>query len=388
MPHGYSSESGVVDFRMRTPRSTDSSSTPYSNSSAYGLPNLPGYELLEQIGRGGMGVVYKARQLALNRLVAIKLLPNAEKAGQTTIARFFAEAQSVADVRHPNVVEVYDFGEVTVRNTVHADDTAEYIKVPYLVMELLDNGQYGDGRHPVNPRDPRQVVAILAKVSRGLAAAHKAGIVHRDIKPGNILFSRSGEPKVVDFGLAKRAMSNLTLSVAVMGTPYYMSPEQAKGKSKVVGPPTDVWAIGVLLYESLTGCLPFDAENHYSLMHQIITENPDPPRIHNADLPRDLEAIIMKCLEKNPEKRYPTAAKLADALEKFHQESGMFVPLKPVATGSRRYRERTLTLVFALLFGIIGTCFWLWQKAESEKRELHEKALRILQNSQEKVVME
>jgi eukaryotic-like serine/threonine-protein kinase len=373
MPRGYPSDSGVVEFRLETPRSTDSSSTPYTNPSLHGLPSLPGYELLEQIGRGGMGVVYKARQLALNRLVAIKLLPNAEKAGQTTIARFFAEAQSVADVHHPNVVEVYDFGEVTVRNSVNADDTAEYVKVPYLVMELLDGGHYGDGRHPAKSRDPRQAAAILAKVARGLAAAHKVGIVHRDIKPGNILFTRSGEPKVVDFGLAKRAMSNLTLSVAVMGTPYYMSPEQAKGKSKVVGPPTDVWAIGVILYESLAGCLPFDAENHYSLMHQIITENPDPPRIHNRDLPPELEAIILKCLAKKPEHRYPSAAKLADALEAFHFESGMFVPLNTIVPGSRRRRDYSLPLLLVLLFGIIGTCLWLWQKAEWEKRELHEK---------------
>ena len=364
-----------MDFRLQTPRSDDSSSTPYTSPALNGLPSLPGYELLESIGRGGMGVVYKARQLALNRLVAIKLLPQAEKAGQTTIARFFAEAQSVADVRHPNVVEVYDFGEVTVRNTVHADDTAEYVKVPYLVMELLDGGYYGDGKHPKNTRDPRAVAAIMAKVARGLAAAHNAGIVHRDIKPGNILFTRSGEPKVVDFGLAKRAMSNLTLSVAVMGTPYYMSPEQAKGKSKLVGPPTDVWAIGVILYESLAGCLPFDAENHYSLMHQIITEDPEPPRIHNADLPRDVENIILKCLAKRPENRYPTAEKLADALELFHYESGIFVPLQPIANQRRNHTDRVLVLLFILLFGIIGTCVWLWQKAEAEKRDLRERAI-------------
>lgn len=380
MPRGYSSDSGVIDFRMETPRSADSSSTPYSGSSPAGLPNLPGYELLEQIGRGGMGVVYKARQLALNRMVAIKLLPNSEKAGQTTIARFFAEAQSVADVHHPNVVEVYDFGEVTVRNPGHADDTAEYVKVPYLVMELLDGGFFGDGRNPANCRNPRQVASILAKVSRGLAAAHKVGIVHRDIKPGNILFTRAGEPKVVDFGLAKRAMSNLTLSVAVMGTPYYMSPEQAKGKSKLVGPQTDVWAIGVILYESLAGCLPFDAENHYSLMHQIITEDPEPPRIHNEELPADLEAIILKCLAKKPDRRYPTAAKLAEALEAFHHESGMFIALKPIEDTKRRARDYTLTLLIVLLFSIIGTCVWLWQKAEWEKRELREKTQKMIGN--------
>jgi serine/threonine protein kinase len=375
MPRGYSMDSGVVDFRHQTPRSSDSSSTPYTSPALNGLPILPGYELLEAIGRGGMGVVYKARQLALNRLVAIKLLPQAEKAGQTTIARFFAEAQSVADVRHPNVVEVYDFGEVSVRNTVHADDTAEFVKVPYLVMELLDGGYFGDGNRPKNTRDPRAVAAVMAKVARGLAAAHKAGIVHRDIKPGNILFTRSGEPKVVDFGLAKRAMSNLTLSVAVMGTPYYMSPEQAKGKSKLVGPPTDVWAIGVILYESLAGRLPFDAENHYSLMHQIITEDPEPPRIHNAELPREIEAIILKCLAKRPENRYATAERLAEALEAFHYESGVFVPLQPIPGGKSSATDRVLVLLLILLFGIIGTCLWLWQKAEAEKRDLRQRAV-------------
>ncbi len=378
MPHGYSSDSGVVDFRLETPRSGDSSSTPYANSSGMGHPTLPGYELLEQIGRGGMGVVYKARQLALNRLVAIKLLPDADQAGQTTIARFFAEAQSVADVRHPHVVEVYDFGEVSIRKSNYSEDTAEYIKVPYLVMELLDGGAYGEGRFPSDTRDPRQVASVLAKVSRGLAVAHRLGIVHRDIKPGNILFTRSGDPKIVDFGLAKRALSTLTLSVAVMGTPYYMSPEQAKGKSKLVGPTTDVWALGVILYESLAGCLPFDAENHYSLMHQIITEEPERPRIHNAELPIELEAIILKCLAKNPEKRYANAAELADALEAFHLESGLFVSLK-VATEDRK-RDYTLGLLLILLFGIIGTCIWLWQKAESEKRELHQRRMEQIQD--------
>ena len=160
-----------------------------------------------------------------------------------------------------------------------------------------------------------------------------------------------------------------------------MSPEQAKGKSKLVGPPTDVWAIGVILYESLAGCLPFDAENHYSLMHQIITEDPDSPRIHNDDLPPELEAIFLKCLAKKSERRYATAAKLAEALELFHQESGMFVPLKPAEEARRKSRDHTLTLLIVLLFGIIGTCVWLWQKAEREKRELHEKTKQILDRS-------
>jgi serine/threonine protein kinase len=377
-------DSGVIEFQYRadTPlsESGDTGSTPFTLAGQVGVPHLPGYELIEQIGAGGMGVVYKARQLALNRLVAIKVLPNAEKAGQNTVARFFAEAQSVADVRHPNVVEVYDFGEVQMRSTVTGPDKPEFVKVPFLVMELLDGGYLGDHLMKPGNQDPRAIAIILAKVARGIAAAHRARIVHRDLKPTNILFTRGGEPKVVDFGLAKRAMSNLTQSVAVMGTPYYMSPEQAKGKSKSVGPPTDVWAIGVILYESLTGCLPFDADNHYSLLHQIITEEPERPRIHNADLPAELERIIMKCLAKRPEHRYPTATKLAEALEQFHLDTSVMVPMLPKKAQPRRPAGTSLgvTVLILLLVGIALTCVWLWRKAETEKRELHEKTMQLL----------
>lgn len=356
------SVSGYVELNADTPAPNDSQSTPYGLASQIAALQLPGYELLEQIGRGGMGVVHKARQLALNRLVAIKLLPNAEQAGQNTIARFFAEAQSVADVRHPNVVEVYDFGQVN--------------NVPYLVMELLDGGYLGDQQHEEQRQNVWTVATILAKVARGMAAVHKAGIVHRDLKPNNILFTTTGEPKVVDFGLAKRAMSNLTQSVAVMGTPYYMSPEQAKGKSKAVGPATDVWAMGVILYECLTGCRPFDAENQYSLLHQIITEEPEPPRLHNADLPPELEAIILKCLRKKPEQRFVSATKLAEALDRFCMGSSTYAAVTAAQLGEKRSSLGQLALILLIMFLVstAGVALYLWQNAEAEKRQLHQKA--------------
>ncbi|QEL16520.1 serine/threonine-protein kinase [Limnoglobus roseus] len=360
-----------VELNVDTPAPADSQSTPYGTAAHHGVFPIPGYELMEQIGRGGMGVVYKARQVALNRHVAIKLLPNVEQVGPNAVARFFAEAQSVAEVRHPNVVDVYDFGQVN--------------GVPYLVMELLDGGHLGDLQRAEQRRDPWAMSVTVAKVCRGVAAAHKAGIVHRDLKPNNILFTRFGEPKVVDFGLAKRAMSNLTQSVAVMGTPYYMSPEQAKGKSKLVGPPTDVWALGAMLYECLAGCRPFDADNQFSLLHQIITEEPESPRIHNAELPPALEAIVLKCLRKNPDQRFPTAGKLAEALERFSQDGVELVPRAAawaVRWGQSLAALGVVALILAL-FGISGTALWLWQNAEAEKRELHQKA-RELQSAGER----
>ncbi len=252
--------------------------------------------------------------------------------------------------------------------------------MPYLVMELLDGGHLGD--QPVG--DSFAVAAMLAKVCRGVAAAHKAGIVHRDLKPNNILFTRASEPKVVDFGLAKRAISNLTQSVAVMGTPYYMSPEQARGKSKLVGPPTDVWAVGVMLYECLTGCRPFDADNQFSLLHQIITEVPEPPRLHNIDLPPAMEAIVLKCLRKDPDQRFPTASRLAEALERFAQDGGVLLPQavgRVVRWGPSLAVAGVVMLILGL-FALSGTSLWLWQTAEAEKRELHERA-RELQDERE-----
>jgi serine/threonine protein kinase len=297
--------------------STPMGSSPYVHSGIAQPLAITGYDLLEPIGKGGMGVVHKARQILLNRLVAVKFLPNATAADPGIVKRFMAEAQVVAAVRHPNVIDVYDFGETA--------------GVPFIVMELLEKSHMGD-RFPVGvAHDPAKYLPVLIKIARGVAAAHEGGIIHRDLKPANILFDRAGEPKVVDFGLAKREDSDLTQSRATMGTPFYMSPEQAKGQSKKVGPSADVWSLGVMLYEALTGQRPFECENQFALLINIVTKTPPSPRSINSAIPEALDRIVMKCLAKKPTERYLTALELAKALETFRRgvPTAKAVPVNP-----------------------------------------------------------
>lgn len=264
---------------------------------------IPGYELLEELGRGGMGVVYKARHLKLDRLVAVKVLPNAAFASPGALARFLIEAQVVAKVKHPNVVEIYDFGEVN--------------QAPYFVLELLSPDHFGKRYPRKGWHDLQEIIRVLAKVAHGVAEVHAEGMVHRDLKPANILFDKRGEPKVVDFGLAKRENSLLTKSDDIFGTLHYMAPEQARGKAKQAGPATDVWAIGVILYECLTGCMPFDADEQIPLLLAIVNDEPRIPRNIAPNVPLELETIVLKCLSKKSEDRYATAKELAETLDQY-----------------------------------------------------------------------
>lgn len=264
--------------------------------------SVPGFEILDELGRGGMGVVYKSRQIKLNRDVALKMV--LAGSGRVEAARFLAEAEAVAAVRHPNVVQVYDFGG--------SDEC------PYLAMEYLDGGTLAGAIKASGRLGPKEAAVLVEKVARGVQAVHDHGIVHRDIKPSNVLFDEVGEPKVTDFGLAKRdAGCDLTATNAVMGTPAYMAPEQAAGRTKFVGPAADVYALGVVLYECLTGRVPFAADDPWSVVRQVIEDAPEPVRKRAPDVPRDLELICLKCLEKDPRARYPTAAALADDLRRF-----------------------------------------------------------------------
>jgi serine/threonine protein kinase len=314
--------------------STPMASAAYLHSGVAQPLAIPGYELFEVLGRGGMGVVHRGRQVLLNRFVAVKFLPNATAAEPGLVKRFMAEAQVVAAIRHPNVIDVYDFGETA--------------GVPFIVMELLEKNHLGD-RFPLGTaHDPARVLPVMIKVARGVAGAHEGGIIHRDLKPANVLFDRAGEPKVVDFGLAKRDNSDLTQSTTSMGTPFYMSPEQAKGKSKHVGPSADVWSLGVMLYEQLTGRRPFAAEHQFELLINIVTANPPPLRSANPKLPEALERIVMKCLAKKPTERYTTALELAKALEAFQRGVPGAKPAKPASAAKPiPVAERLVPLVAA-----------------------------------------
>jgi tetratricopeptide (TPR) repeat protein len=268
-------------------------------------PSLPGYEILSELGRGGMGVVYHARQTALNRPVALKMILAGVHAGPNELARFRAEAEAVARLRHPNVVDVYDFGT--------------HDGLPYFSMAYLPGGSLAD-RLKGEPQPPAYAAETVERLARAAQEAHSHGIVHRDLKPANVLLDADGTPKVSDFGLAKLLDTSdgpRTATNAILGTPIYMAPEQAAGRASEVGPAADVYALGVMLYEMLTGRVPIRGATSRETLTLIGTVEPVPVRELRPGVPRDLDTIALKCLEKPPEQRYASAGELADDLRRF-----------------------------------------------------------------------
>ncbi len=263
-----------------------------------------GYEILGELGRGGMGVVYLARKVALNRLCALKMVLTGSHAGSGALVRFRAEAETIARLRHPDIVQIYHVGE--------ADG------LPYLELEYLPGGgldQALDG----SPRPAGEAARLVEVMARAIAEAHRRGIVHRDLKPANILLDAGGHPKVADFGLAKIVGSDdgLTRSRVVIGSPFYMAPEQAEGDNRQVGATADVYALGAILYELLTGRPPFRAATALETLAQVKDNDPVSPSRFQPGLPRDIETICLKCLEKSPSRRYGTALDLAEDLRRF-----------------------------------------------------------------------
>jgi serine/threonine-protein kinase len=228
------------------------------------LPQVPGYEILDELGRGGMGVVYKARQIKLNRIVALKIILSGNHAGPSARARFRAEAEAVARLQHPMIVQIYDVGE----------DAG----CPYLALEFVDGGSLAD-RIAGTPWQPSAAATLMQSLALTLDAVHKSGIVHRDLKPANILLTGDGTPKISDFGVAKLLDrgGGPTQTGDIVGTPSYMAPEQAGGRRGAIGPATDVYALGVILYELLTGRPPFRAANTMDTILQVLSDEPLPP---------------------------------------------------------------------------------------------------------------
>ena len=267
-------------------------------------PAVSGYEILAELGRGGMGVVYKARQLSLNRLVALKMILSAEHAGAAQLGRFRTEAEALARLEHANVVRIYEVGE--------------HRGLPFFSLELVEAGSLDRklGGVPQPAREAGQLIEVLA---RAVHAAHQKGVVHRDLKPANVLLASDGTPKVTDFGLAKTldAGRGHTQTGQIMGTPSYMAPEQAGGKGQEVGPAADVYALGAILYELLTGRPPFLAAKPLDTVMQVLADEPVAPRRLQPKVSRDLETICLKCLEKEPRKRYASALALAEDLRRF-----------------------------------------------------------------------
>ncbi len=265
--------------------------------------NIGGYEIERELGRGGMGVVYLARQIKLNRRVALKMLTG--HYGSDELARFMAEAETAAGLHHGHIAQIYEVGE--------------FDGAPFFSMEYVEAGSLAD-RLRKEPIAPRETAQLLIQVARALHFAHQNGVVHRDMKPANILLDPEGVPKVADFGIAKRLTDDtkLTISGAIIGTPTYMAPEQAKGTSRHVGPAADVYSLGAILYEMLTGRPPFlPEESETAITVRVLTEDPVSPAWHHPGIPRDLEVICMKCLEKEPRDRYASAAAFAEDLRRF-----------------------------------------------------------------------
>jgi serine/threonine-protein kinase len=326
------------------------------------LPRIPGYAVEAVLGRGGMGIVYKARQLRLNRFVALKMLLAGAYAGPRERARFQREAEAVASLRHPNIVAVHDVGD--------------HEGCPYFTMELLDGGSLAQTLAGT-PQPARQAAALLITLAGAIDAAHHAGIVHRDLKPANILLTADGTPKVADFGLARSFEGEvaLTLSGARIGTPSYMAPEQVIGKTGTTGPAADIYALGALLYEMLTGRPPFRGETASETERQVIGEEPVSPARLNPKVPPDLETICLKCLSKEPERRYASAAALADDLRRFGE--GRPIQARPVGWPERSWRwcrrnpETAALLAMALATAGLasGSGVWLLQQRAERRAE-------------------
>jgi len=267
------------------------------------VDRIPGYEISAAIGRGAMGVVYRAKQVKLQRLVALKVLIGRSHASSEDVARFNSEAVTIAQIQHPNVMQIFDVGE--------------YNGYPYLAAEYVDGGtvesKMNNGKMPIP-----ETVRLMVQIARGVGAAHSKGVVHRDLKPSNILLTADGIPKVADFGLAKQlGPENTTMTGSVMGTPAYMAPEQAAGQSRRIGPQTDVYALGVILYQCLTGDVPLKGDSLLETLERIRDMEPIPVHDLRDDVPEELGEICNRCLKKIPTERYPTADALAEELEKI-----------------------------------------------------------------------
>jgi serine/threonine protein kinase/Tfp pilus assembly protein PilF len=352
-------------------------------------PRLPGLELVEILGSGGMGVVFKARQATLGRAVAVKLLRDIHLEGSAHHERFMQEARAVARLQHANLVQLYEFGEIP----SEAGDTAR----PYLVLEYVSGGSLADLVRG-SPQPPAEAARLVELLAEAIHYAHLQGVIHRDLKPANVLLrgegkeSRGGKqlspasrasrlsplasPAITDFGLAKfQAGTELTRTGEVVGTPSYMAPEQAAGKAAGVTAAVDVYGLGAILYEALTGRPPFEGDSTIATLLLVKHEEPVPPRRLQPSVPCDLETICLKCLRKEPGHRYATAEDLADDLRRFRADES--IRARPASSGEKLVRwcrrkplvaglAAALALVF--LSGLSGV-LWQWQSARENAAE-------------------
>jgi serine/threonine protein kinase len=320
---------------------------------AHLLGEFGDYELLHEIGRGGQGIVYLARQKSLNRTVALKVLSLGHWASRADLKRFRREAAAAARLDHPNIVPIYEVGE--------RDGCC------YFSMQFVEGGQFDEvvSRAPMSIR---QAAEVIAKVARTVHYAHEHGILHRDIKPGNILLDTNAQPHLTDFGLARlvEAESTVTRTREVMGTPSYMAPEQAVGNKHEPTRTTDVYGLGAVLYQLLTGHPPFAADTTYETIHLLVQTEPRPPRLWNPKIDGDLSTICLKCLEKNPERRYPSALALAEDLEHWLRHEPTQAKRSGFLTHGRKWVQRnpTIAALVASLVALAATIAWNISKSD------------------------
>jgi tetratricopeptide (TPR) repeat protein/predicted Ser/Thr protein kinase len=339
------------------------------------LPVVPGYEVVAELGRGGMGVVYKARQCSLGRWVALKMILASAHADPEIRARFRTEAEAVARLGHPNVVQVYEVGE---------HDGHPFLALEYVAGDSLD-------QRPGSVLPERDAGRLVETLARAVHHTHQRGILHRDLKPSNVLLTADGAPKIADFGLAKMVDGGggPTRTEALIGTPSYMSPEQAAGDTRNVGVRSDVYALGAILYELLTGRPPFRGDSPLSTLEQVRHEEPTPPRRVRRCVSRDLETICLKCLEKDPGRRYPDAGELADDLRRFSE--GEPIRARPEAAWRRvwrsaRRRPARVVCVAALLGVLLGGGWYSRVADRLERQRAEERYQKFVQRRDEAIL--
>jgi tetratricopeptide (TPR) repeat protein/tRNA A-37 threonylcarbamoyl transferase component Bud32 len=336
---------------------------------------IPGYDLLGELGRGGMGVVYKARDQKLKRIVALKMILSGSHASEDDMQRFQTEAEAVAKLQHANIVQIFE--------------VAEHEGRPYIALEFADGGSL-DQKIAGTPQNATESAQLVETLARAMQLAHDNEIIHRDLKPANILLTAEGEPKITDFGLAKLMDddSHQTKSGAVMGTPSYMAPEQAASSSATLGPGADVYALGAILYHMLTGRPPFQAETQLDTIMQVLGEEPVAPRKLNSALPVDLETICLKCLEKDIHRRYESADSLAEDLRRFGADEP--IQARPVSVITRGLKWAKRRPAVAGMVGISAVALvalvagGLWYNAQLvEERDIATQQTKVAQQQRE-----
>src|SRR5436189_696092 len=323
------------------------------------LGELGDYELLEEIGRGGQGVVFRARQKRLNRTVALKVISLGQWASKAHLKRFRREAEAAASLDHPCIVPIYEVDE--------RDGSC------YFSMKFVEGGQLDE----VTRRQPmpiRRAVELIAKVARTVHYAHEHGILHRDIKPGNILLDEKGEPHLTDFGLARlvESESSVTHTLDVLGTPSYMAPEQAVGNNAAVGSATDVYGLGAVFYQLLTGQPPFAGGTTYETIKLLLDTEPRQPRLLNPKIDRDLSIICLKCLEKDPKRRYSSALALAEDLEHWLKHEPILARHAGIFAHGKKWvrRNPAIAALIAALVALAAAMGWNVWKSELVHRPL------------------